>query len=316
VGRARGAEARVRAAPLGAVLALLACAAVPGSGGPSGLAGLHPYVLPRAGRVTLLTCRFDPALPIGVALEPGATREEGTATDAALRAWEGAGLGVHFVDAPADHAQIEVAFRDEPLTRADGSAAAGRTVADCRVGERIELADARVEIARSWQARGGPRAPTREELIGTLVHELGHALGWSGHARRGDLALDAAPEAARRTGERVLAGETLDSPALRALYAVPAGTPLADVAVTPAQTQLVDRFAAVAVRHKLEGPYLRTGDVAARVFWRDPSDASEYGFAVLDLPKVLRNPEKIEIAPEVRARRALPRSRDAAKPSS
>lgn len=303
---------RSRRLALAAALATLACVAP--AGAPT-LAGITPFVWPRAGQLTLMTCRFEPRLPIGFLLED-ATREEQTAAELALRAWEDAGLGLRFLAAPAEHAQLTIAFRDGPLARASGKPAAGRTIADCKLaGERAELAAARVELARGVPApRGGVRSPSREELLGTLVHELGHALGWSGHARRGDPALDAAPEVLRRTGAALLAGGSLDSPALRALYAMPSGEALARVAVTPAQTQLVDRLARLAAAHALDGPFLRTGDVAARVFWRDSHSGAEYGLQILDPARLLRAPESLRVAPEARARRALPRSRDAQEP--
>jgi hypothetical protein len=302
---------RARAAAALAAAACLSACATP-AGIPE-LAGLAPFVWPRAGQLSLITCRWEPALPIGVRLE-GATREEQTAAESALRAIAGAGLGLRFLAAPAEHAQLTIAFADGPLERASGSPAAGRTIADCalQADGRAELAAARIEIARQVPtARGALRSPEREELLGTLVHELGHALGWSGHARRGDPLLDAAPEAARRAGAALLAGTPLDSPGLRALYARPSGEALLRAPVTAAQTQLVDRLARLAAENALAGPYLRSGDVAARVFWRDPRTRLEYGLQILEPAKLLRDPRSLRVAPEARARRALPRSRDA-----
>ena len=82
---------------LALLVALASCAAP--SAQPPSLRGLVPFVWPRDGVVTLMTCRFETAQPIGVyaaALAP----EQETALDAALKAWERAGLGVRFLRAP------------------------------------------------------------------------------------------------------------------------------------------------------------------------------------------------------------------------
>ncbi|HEY8120164.1 MAG TPA: hypothetical protein VII78_02510 [Myxococcota bacterium] len=292
-------------------VALAALAAACSANGPAlrarEPAGPIPFVWPRDGVVTLMTCRFETALPIGVALE-NATREEETAADAVLRAWEGAGLGVRFLRAPREAAQLAIAFRDEPLP------ASGRALADCalRAGA-AELAAVRVEIARdAADGRDGSRALTREELLGLLAREIGRALGFSGAARAGDPLHVGTLADAARVGAAIRAGERLASPALSALYAQPSGSVIArGAARSPLVTRPVDRLAALALANGLAGPFLRTGGEAGRVFWRELGSGAEYGAQIVSPAALVQAPGSVAVALEARARRALPRSGDA-----
>ena len=275
------------------------------------LSGLIPFVWPRDGSVTLMTCRFETALPIGFAVE-NATREERYDAEAVLRAWERASLGVRFIAAPIADAQLAIAFGDEP------AAEAGRSFADCQLnGERAELASARVEIARNAAGvRGAARALSQDERLGVLAREVGRALGWSGSASAGDPLRVSRLATAARVGAAVRAGAPLTSPALSALYAQASGSVIARAtAARPLATRPVDRLAVLAAAHQLEGPFLRTGVEAGRVFWRDRTSGEEYGALVVAPARLVRAPGRVTLALEPRARRALPRSRDPAPES-
>jgi len=90
-------------------------------------------------------------------------------------------------------------------------------VGDCRLAtDRVdpdaaridaELVGATVRVARrsgpDW--RGQSRPLGRDQLLGVLLHELGHALGFSGHARRGDTVMVREVDAVRRVAEAGLA---------------------------------------------------------------------------------------------------------------
>jgi hypothetical protein len=289
-----------------AALALASCAATTPARSP--LRGLVPFVWPHEGAVSLMTCRFETAQPIGV-FAPALAPEQETALAAVLKAWEGAGIGVRFLRAPREHAQIELEFRDEAIT---GDA---RTVVDCALRQGgAEIAKARVAVAlRVRGARGVERAASREELLGILAREWAHALGWLGDAQQGDAARRGSLADAARTGARIRAGEPLDSTAARALYTQPSGSELATSPATPpSATHPVDRLARLAAQHGLAGPFLRTGRDAGRVFWRDSATGDEYGAQVVAPAQLLRAPGAVQLALEPRARRALPRSRDAA----
>ena len=67
-----------------------------------------------------------------------------------------------------------------------------------------------------------PDAQTEAELLGVVVHELGHALGFPGHLRCGDgvMTQPGQIDAARRWGRAVARGDALRSPTLSELYAL------------------------------------------------------------------------------------------------
>jgi len=297
----------VNRAPLALALAL-ACASL---AAPDRAWRERPYVWASAGRVELLACRWTLDAPIGVALAAPATREEEHALDAALRAWETALPGLRFERVGMGAAGIEVRFLDAPLSRADGSFGTGRTVADCRLdaaSARAALVSARVEVARhtppDW--RGRERVLSPDERAGELVHELGHALGVSGHAPGTADPLGAAPEAARRAGARALAGERIESPAAAALYAHPPGERLAMARVEEWRTLELDRLARLASANELDGPYLRAGDEVGRIFWRD-ARGREWSFLVAGLARLAEDPTQLLLLPEANTRNALPR---------
>src|SRR5690606_24658305 len=75
------------------------------------------------------------------------------------------------------------------------------------------------------------------------------------------------------------------------------------------RTDLVDRMARLAEQHGLEGPFVRVGEQAGRIFWRDARGA-EYGLMIVRLRELLRDPRQLAVFPEPRTRAALPPERD------
>ena len=290
---------------LGAAALVLAACAGPGA---DPLRGAHPYVLPWRETVRLFPCRFRGERTVGVAFPADASDAERRALEAALAAWQRAGLGVRLAPARAGAAKIEIALLAEPPRRDDGRPGSGRTVADCRVDPdsgAAELSAARIEIARAtspdWRGRRHVLGP--EALAGAALHELGHALGFQGHAAR-DEPMAASAETQRRLGARALRGERIESPALRALYAGRAAAAPRVVPVSRWRTELVDRLARVAAERGLDGPFARVGDHTAQVFFRDGRGV-EVGVAIPNLAETLRDPTLVLVLPDARARAAL-----------
>jgi len=286
-----------RASAMAAWLALVAglpgaCASRPADP----LATLHPYVLPLAQEVVFLTCRWPLERPLSVALPEDASDEERLAIEVALRAWEEAGLGVRFSPSSPDLAAIRLSLTPEAVERDDGRPGIGRAWVDCGAGEKDapELVSARIELARrtppDW--RDHTRPVSSEELAGIALHELGHALGFQGHVRGGDVPMVRNAETLRRLGQRILRGGSIRSPGLRALYAHPTGHELQRTPVSQWRTGRVDRLAALAPELGWQGPFLRAGDASASVFWLDDG-GSEVGFWIANLAETLSNPTRI-----------------------
>lgn len=284
------------------------------------LTGTMPYLLPAAGRITWFVCRHDISLPLLVSLTGAATAEEEAALEGALRALAASVPGLRFVRVPPEQATIRVEFIEGLVAREQGLDQAN-TIADCQVAPEALGGDAASPLAASLReaririGRGGPqdalgreRALSRAELIGVILHELGHALGVPGHRGSSGLMTRNLEELAR-IGSRALEGERLEEPALSGLYRLPSGTVLARVATSPSRTQLVDRMARLARGSDAEGPFVRVGDEIARIYWRD-SKAREYGLQIGHLDRLLRHPDELVILPEARTRRALPRAND------
>ena len=285
----------------------LACASAPA---PERALREHPYVWAHEGQVELSSCRWLLDAPIGVALAGEASPEEERAFRAALEALHAVLPDLRLLPVPAGAAGISARFVDAPLARADGTLGSGRSIVDCRLGvpgARAAVVTAQVEVARhappDW--RGRERPLTLEERSGALLHELAHALGAPGQVGGDDL-LAGTPEAMRRAGARSLAGEPLASPTLVALYARPAGELLRSAAVEPWRTFELDRLARLAAQQPLDGPFLRTGEAAGRIFWRD-AGGREWGFLVVGIAELARDPSQLLLVPEANTRNALPR---------
>lgn len=282
---------------------------------PDPLGALHPFVWPAAGRVELFTCRWRRAAPLRVSLEGARGAQDRRAVAAALAAWEEAGIGVRFRSVTPPQAQIRIHLLDRPLQRAGGREAAGRTQADCLVPAgrvaRAHLVAADVEVSTvvgpDWRDHVRPASPA--ELAGTVLHELGHALGFAGHPASGDpMVLES--EADRRFGRRILAGRPVHSAALSALYALPSGTVLVRSPVDAWRTEVVDRLRAIASREGAQGPFARAGDTAAAVFWREP-DGALLEVLVPELASLRRDPRQVLPVPGPRARALLAAARPA-----
>lgn len=299
-----------RAAACAAALALAAC------GGPAfDLAALErshpalaavdgqrlqdvtPYAWPRRDEILWFLCRWDGSRPLRTALPPDATERERVLLRRALASWESVGLGLHF-EPTADPAGAQIAIGiGKAATRLAAS-----TVAVCAAELHDGRLEARLIHARITLHRAATDSLGREvelseaEWLGAALHELGHALGFQGHARRGPGIMVRDVEQVRRIGRDVLAGRALAAPSLLALYRLPSGTLLARVPLAPGRTRSLDRLAEMASARGYRGPLLRVGDTSARIDWSDPQGRA-VGVRLPAIREVLRHPDRLEIVP-------------------
>ena len=262
-----------------------------------------PYRLPAADTLILFLCRWPDAARIPVSLPAEATPEERRAIEAALAAWQGAGLGLRFDRTDGRDAGIKIRFVEEMISYG------ANTVAQCAVdpsalagSEARSVLPARMIFASIQLGRGDPR------LAGTALHELGHALGFQGHPIRGDTIMRRSTDRVRVLGQQVLAGQPFSDPALRGLYAVPSGTVLRRVALAPGQSAAVDRMARLAAERSLRGPFVEVGDRAGRIAWIDARGAA-LALQLGNLRQSLRDPAKLSIKANRAAARWLSEER-------
>ncbi|MBW2698525.1 MAG: hypothetical protein JRE70_18725 [Deltaproteobacteria bacterium] len=243
--------------------------------GAARLGDLPPHFLPQQGNLTLFLCRWSTLAAIPVSLPADATATELELLRGALIAWADAGLGVSFEQREYVKHGIEITFAVEGRGRSVPKGA-GDTIADCALGgggeaERLDvgLRHASILLRRSNTDLLGRRVPiTRDELMGAALHEIGHALGFSGHVAPGASIMSATTESVRRAGKRVNDGEPFRDATLMALYAVPNGSVVGSVPLAPGAMARFDRLSTLTGNQRLDGPLTRVGDRSARIFWQ------------------------------------------------
>ncbi|HEY5658427.1 MAG TPA: matrixin family metalloprotease [Myxococcota bacterium] len=265
------------------------------------LGAATPYLLPLDGTLTLFLCRWEPDAALRVALPGDATVRERALLERALSAWEEALPGIAFEQVSAlGDAQIALAFGAPAATRT------AETGADCAVDlDAVQqtgvlsarLLAAHVRLRRSERdARGREMALTDEQLLGSALHELGHALGFQGHAQRGRTVMRYSVDEVRRAARRLLDGEPFRDASVAALYRVPSGSVVGRRALPDGRTEAVDRLRDAAAALRLMGPLVRVGDEAARITWRDAAGRA-YDFYVPKLRDVLRDAAELTLEP-------------------
>ena len=237
---------------------------------------LLPEFRPDPEGLSLFLCRWSKQEPIPVHWPSDALPRERRLWHRALKAWESAGLGISFIEAekPLSHG-IEVVFRSEHQSRPKGT---GDALADCRMASAFEgaspleahLSWASIHLNRSLPSwKGVEIALEEDQLLGAMLHELGHALGFSGHVVSGDSIMVADRAKVRAIARGVARGKSLPAPELVALYAVPSGLRVGHRPLEPAQRRLFSSLTAKAESLSWLGPFSRVGDVRALFFYRD-----------------------------------------------
>lgn len=268
------------------------------------LGDLTPFPALVGDEVILVACRFDAS--------PPSIFVQGSGEDWPV---EWAALAVSAVDrALAPVSLILTPERSKPASppvgihvRSLGDAAASGprgladTLSECLVSEtgeadapvrgRVRSAEVRIRRQRIDSA-GRDREANAEEWIGAMVHELGHALGFQGHVVRGRALLQREQSELRSLGRDVIARKPIEAPSLSALFRLPQGARLGEVALSDrGERARLAASAAVAEetsrRGAPGGPWSIAGDDAARLVWRWP-DGTEVWLHFPDWAEGLR----------------------------
>lgn len=265
------------------------------------LSDVRPYYLPLGDRLTLFLCRWPDGAEIPVTLPDNADDDERRALETAIRTWNTAGLGFRFrvVEELSEPRGVTIELIENML------AYAANTVAECAVDPTGLTGDAdplpaEIRFASIQLAKQDPR------LVGSALHELGHALGFQGHPRRGNTVMRTRAQYVREAGERAKRGELLRDSALDALYAVPSGTVLARKALPAGRTRPIDRLLAQGLRAHWQGPFARVGDAEGRIAWRDRR-GDTLAVVLTNLRLALDDPARLELTPSPAAEAVLAR---------
>ncbi len=269
-------------------------AAIPGQR----IGDMTPYPAIEDGRLLLVACRYAEGGPVPVSVSVlGSGSGAGTASQAGPgRVADWAALAIGAVgDAvpgveltmlregewtPGLMRVIEIVSIEDP--EAEIPYGLADTLSECDVSRtqdsrnviRGSLTRSEIRIRRLLRDQlGRARSASEAEWIGALMHELGHALGFAGHAAVGDSLVLLEESRLRALGRRALEGEPVPAPNLTALYSLAPGRILGEAEVSAqAREMMVAVEALVADRNArlgtATGPFASTGDQAARLVWR------------------------------------------------
>jgi hypothetical protein len=194
----------------------------------------------------------------------------------------------------------------DTLSECDVSSAS----ADGRRGPRGELTGAEIRMRRARvDMRGRVQPATEAEWIGALMHELGHALGFAGHAASGDSILVQDESKLRRAGRRALEGQSEPDTTLEALYRVRPGSVLGMRSLRAGGRVWIDAMRATEARQREAGirrvaTRASVGDREARVVWRN-SDGLELVMRFPFWSRDLRRGGELSSLPNAATRRIL-----------
>lgn len=241
-------------------------------------------------RLALVACRFAAGTTLRIRADgPGWNEPVGAAALAALaHALEGLGLSLERTT--ASPAEIEIRAYEGEV--ADAPEGLGDTLVECDVSSEAAGAGtpaprglvrrAEIRMRRSGvDAAGLIQRASDESWIGALLHELAHALGFSGHAATGHSLLVRDESRLREIGRAVLKGEPLSDPTLAALYQLQPGRILGERALTPGGEAWLLALLRLDAKHEAAGNrrtalVASVGDREARLVFRY-ADGSGFG---------------------------------------
>ena len=231
---------------------------------------LTPYALASQGELLFFVCHWPLDAPLRVSLPPDANAQERGLFDKALRAWEAVIPGLRF-EVVEGAAQIRLRFRE---TGPEGA----RTAADCEVtppftGDALHarLVSAQIDLRRAERDAWGKIVELAvNQVLGSITHELGHALGLQGHARSGKSVMVSETYAIEKIGEKLndeKKPKPLQEPAMQALYSLSTGTVIERRPIGAQATAAVDAIAERARAQGSDRVQVRVGDRTAAVRW-------------------------------------------------
>jgi hypothetical protein len=153
------------------------------------------------------------------------------------------------------------------------------------------------------------RDASAEEWVGALMHELAHALGFSGHAGAGDSILVRDETRIRALGRLALRGESVPDETLEALYLVRPGQRLGVRRLKAGNVSWLDAIRGLdrdrsAAGSPSLGMFSSVGDQEARIVWRY-ADGSQLGVRLPLWRSELRSGAPITLRPDLTTRRLI-----------
>jgi hypothetical protein len=189
--------------------------------------------------------------------------------------------------------------RDSPDASPRG---AGEEVRGRLIGAKIRMRLAQHNV------KGLVQYATAEEWVGAFMHELGHALGFSGHVAVGNSVLVRDESRIRALGRGALDGQAIDVPTLEALYRLRPGERLGSRPVRRDELGWLHAIDAFYRDRPGDEQGLRlissVGDEAARLVWRD-SAGRELAVRFPQWRAELRKGGAITLRPDRATRRLL-----------
>jgi len=268
--------------------------------------------------IALVACRFPGSRPVRLrGSGPGWPAEWARAAVEAVDR-RVPGVELVLVDDAAEEVDIEI----QSVGEDEGAAPAGLgdTLSECDVsaaggsdsGVRGRLTHAQIRMRRVRPDLLGRMQPARaEEWVGALMHELGHALGFNGHAATGDSIVVVDESRLRRAGRRALEGRGDVDATLAALYRLKPGRVLGVRPARGGASVWIEALRANDRRQRESGiarvaTLASTGDREARIVWRY-ADGSQWVIRFPDWASELRSGADLSAVPD-RATRSLIRA--------